>query len=129
MVEELTYSLKKLNDAFDKLKEGAGEASGELERDGVIQRFEFTFELMWKSLKLFLREKGVDTKTPKDSLQEAFRVGWIKDEAGFLQMLEDRNTTSHIYKKKLADEIFERIKGRYLGLIEQVIETLREQIR
>ncbi|UCB57671.1 MAG: nucleotidyltransferase substrate binding protein [Candidatus Omnitrophota bacterium] len=125
MKEDISYSLKKLQDAFIKLKEGVKSAKEELEKDGVIQRFEFTFELLWKTLKIFLRENGITVKTPKESLKEAFRIGWIKEEDVFLNMLEDRNKTTHIYDKETTEKIFERIKKDYLSAIEKILKQLK----
>ncbi|PKM99263.1 MAG: nucleotidyltransferase [Elusimicrobia bacterium HGW-Elusimicrobia-2] len=127
MQEEIELSLKKLEDAFSRLKESVEIASSELEKDGSIQRFEFTFELLWKTLKIFLEEeKGVICHAPKDCLKEAFRVEWIEGEDIFLDMLKDRNRTSHIYNKSMAEEIFSRIKGEYAGAIEKVVKKLKE---
>ncbi len=125
MKEEIDYALSKLESALVKLKEGVCSAGDELEKDGVIQRFEFTFELLWKTLRLFLRNSGIDTKTPKESLKEAFRIEWIKEEKTFLDMLEDRNKTSHIYDKETSEEIFERIKDNYTQVIEEVLKKLK----
>ena len=127
MNDELNYALSKLENALSKLQEGADSAEDELQKDGVIQRFEFTFELLWKTLKIFLRNKGIDTKTPKDSLKEAFKIGWITEEKVFLDMLEDRNKTSHIYDRDTAEEIFGRIRNRYVLAVEVVFRHLRRQ--
>jgi nucleotidyltransferase substrate binding protein (TIGR01987 family) len=78
--------------------------------DATIQRFEFTFELCWKFLKDFFSEKGISLNYPKEVIQEAFKSGVVDDENLWLQMLEDRNMTSHTYDEELANEIFERIK-------------------
>ena len=75
-----------------------------------------------------MREKGIDTKPPKDSLKEAFRIGWIKEEEIFVQMLEDRNKTSHIYAEQTSKEIFQRIKKEYLDSIEEVLTSLRKSL-
>lgn len=128
MKQELEYSLRKLKDAFLKLEEGVLEADSELQKDGVIQRFEFTFELLWKAVRLFLKDKGIDTRTPKDSLKEAFRVGWIKDEETFARMLEDRNETSHVYSQEKSREIFDRIKEDYVGDIEKILIILENAL-
>ena len=104
MKEEVELSLKKLKDAYSRLRESVEIASGELERDGVIQRFEFTFELLWKTLRLFLEEEGIICSTPKECMKEAFRINWLNDEDIFLNMLKDRNKTSHIYDKSMASE-------------------------
>ncbi len=129
MRNELEYSLTRFKRAFDKLREGALCAHLELEVDGVIQRFEFTFELLWKTLRVFLKEKGIDAKTPKDCLKEAFRLGWLQEESQFLQMLEDSNETSHVYEEKKAREIFERIKGRYVANFANVIDELKRRLK
>ncbi|RLD17460.1 MAG: nucleotidyltransferase [Caldiserica bacterium] len=125
--EQVKYSIEKLDNAFKRLKEGVSEVKSELEKDGVIQRFEFTFELLWKCLKLYLEYKGIRVNTPRDSFKEAFRIGIIDDEENYLNMLEDRNKTSHIYDKKTADEIFDRIKDVYLKLIDGLVKKLKEE--
>jgi len=126
MKETTEYALKKLSSAVAKLKQGTEEADTELEQDGVVQRFEFTFELLWKTLKLFLEEKGIICKSPKDCLKEAFRMEWLNEEQVFLDMLEDRNRSSHIYDKEEAEQIFRRIKEKYAGAIEKVVEKLKK---
>jgi len=127
MKRETEYALKKLEDGFSRLKEGAENTSDDLDRDGVIQRFEFTFELLWKTLKVFLEEeKGLICHTPKDCLKEAFRMEWIEGEEIFLGMLKDRNKSSHVYEETEAKKIFGRIKGKYIGAMEKVVEKLKE---
>lgn len=125
MNEETKYALIKLKNAFLKLKEGGKKATEELEIDGVIQRFEFTFELFWKTLKIFLRNKGIEARTPRDVFKESFRIEWLNDEAVFLDMLEDRNKTSHIYDQKESREIFSRIKNNHIPAIEMVLKALK----
>lgn len=125
MKEEIEYALIKLEKAFLKLKEGTGETKNELEEDGVIQRFEFTFELFWKTLKIFLQDKGIEARTPRDVFKEAFRLEWLNDEGVFLGMLEDRNKTPHIYDKEESREIFTRIKDNHVPAIEMVLGILK----
>lgn len=125
MNDEVKLALQKLQDAFKKLKEGAEDARDELDKDGVIQRFEFTFELLWKCLKIYLLQEGIDSKTPRDSLKSAFKIGIIENEAAYLDMLEDRNKTSHIYDSVEAEKIFERVKNTYLSEIEKVLTKLK----
>jgi nucleotidyltransferase substrate binding protein (TIGR01987 family) len=127
-MNENKYAWEKLEKAWEKLRDGARNAKDELEQDGVIQRFEFTFELFWKTLKIFLSREGFETRTPKDSLKEAFRLGWVESEATCLTMLEDRNKTSHIYEKSMAQEILGRIKTDYISLIGKTLEKLKTLI-
>ena len=123
------YSLKKLIEAHKRLEEGIEQARDELEKDGVIQRFEFTFELLWKALKIYLEHQGIIVKTPRDSFVEAFRIDLFDDEKIFLDMLEDRNSTSHIYDKETSKKIFNRIKKNYSSEITKLIEQLEAHNR
>lgn len=128
MREVLNYAVTKLENAYLRLSEGAKSAEDELDKDGVIQRFEFTFELLWKALKIFLEHQGIDANAPRDSLKEAFRIELFEDEEIFLDMLEDRNKTSHIYDKQTSEEIFNRIISQYLGAIEELLKKLKQKI-
>ncbi len=126
MKKEVEYAIQKLDSAFLKLEEGTISVKDELDKDGVIQRFEFTFELFWKALKIFLEYNGIEVKTPRDSLKESFRINLFKDDEVFLDMLEDRNRTSHIYDRETAEEIFERIKTVYIHSIKTVLNKLKK---
>ena len=128
MKDVLEYSLKKLIDAHKRLEEGIEQARDELDKDGVIQRFEFTFELLWKALKIYLEHQGIIVKTPRDSFAEAFRINLFDDEKIFLDMMEDRNSASHIYDKETSKKIFNRIKKTYSSEITKLIEQLKAHI-
>jgi nucleotidyltransferase substrate binding protein (TIGR01987 family) len=128
MNNELKYSIGKLKDAVKRLDEGIKQTEDQLDRDGVIQRFEFTFELLWKTLKLFLLDEGIITNSPKEALKETFRFGMIENENLFLDMLDDRNQTSHIYSEDVSKEIFNRIKKNYLTAIKKLLKELTERI-
>ncbi len=78
--------------------------------DATIKRFEFTFELAWKFLKDYFLERDLQLNYPKEIIKEAFTVNLIDNESVWIQMLYDRNMTSHTYDEKLADEIYNRIK-------------------
>lgn len=79
--------------ALNALEQALGIAQSDLEVDGALQRFEFTFELFWKTLKLHLDQEGIIVGTPKQCFKEAYRLGLIRDEASALRMLDDRNLT------------------------------------
>ncbi len=93
--------------------------------DATIQRFEFTFELFWKFLQELFYQKGLELNYPRDVIKSAFNSGIIEDEDLWLQMLKDRNMTSHTYNEALADVIFTRIK-EYTPLIRQVCNELEK---
>ena len=80
-------------------------------RDGAIQRFEFCTELAWKTVREYLIEQGyADINSPKAVMKTAFSDGLLDSEQGWLDILESRNITSHVYDEKTAEEIFESIK-------------------
>lgn len=96
-------------------------------RDGAIQRFEFTVELAWKTLREYLLEQGcTGINTPKAVMSEAFAADIIDNEKGWLGMINDRNLTSHIYDENEADEIFNRIKNEYLDMFRELLKKLEE---
>lgn len=124
MSDELKNSFESLEKAFAKLEFGANTADKELEIDGVIQRFEFTFELIWKTLKLFLLDQGIRAVSPREAFKESFRFGIIKDQETFLNIISDRNNTVHIYNEEKSREIFQRIKEEYLLVIKNLISEI-----
>ena len=129
MKDELKYSYDKFQKALKRLDEGLKRAKDQLDSDGVIQRFEFTFELTWKTLRLFLLSEGINTNSPKEALKGAFKFGLIVDEECFLDMLEDRNQATHIYSEDVSREIFKRIKKDYSSALKKLSEELKNQIK
>lgn len=101
--QKLDDSLRNLGRAVANLERALTiPTEGELVMEGTIHRFEITIELIWKTLKRALEFEGLSPKTPRDSLKEAFRIGWLQDEGVWLDMLDHRNVTSHTY---LSDEL------------------------
>ena len=123
--------LANFNKAMDRLREGSlkMDVLDDLARDGLIQRFEFTFELAWKTLKSCFEEEGLmGLNSPKTVLREAFAAGLIQTEEVSLAMLEDRNSTAHIYSEVLASKICQRIQERYIDCFAELAEKLRARI-
>lgn len=86
----------------------------ELEEQGLIQAFEFTHELAWKTMKDFLEHKGIsDLIGSKDATRHAFKWGVIIDGEGWMDMIKSRNNTSHTYNQDLAEEIVEKVFSLY----------------
>ncbi len=82
------------------------EAHSQLEQDGTIQRFEYTFELLWKTLKRILNYKGMDVNTPRDTFRLAAKENLLEDPEVWFHFLEHRNETVHIYNQEVAQNIF-----------------------
>lgn len=105
----------------------------ETDRDkaGVIQAFEFTFELFWKAAQKFAQQEGLSANSPKQTLKEALQLGIIpiESEKAWLDMLKDRNLTRHIYDQNVADGIFERIRSSHFKNLKAAGKKLQERIK
>lgn len=111
--------------ALARLEEGLSiETNDSIIFDGVIQRFEFTFELSWKVLKDYLEYKGIHVKTPRDSIKKAFETEIISDGDSWIDMMIDRNKTSHIYDETEARAIYKKIKDYHIHLLRELREKL-----
>ena len=123
--EKIQQSLTNLGRALARLQEALNEPdSNSLVIDGTIQRFEFVIELFWKAFKRILSREGIQVSTPRESIKQAYQVGWIEDEEAWLEMLRDRNETSHVYDEAMARRLYESIKRNFVAL-ERVYGRLR----
>lgn len=113
-----------------RLTEAVAQPESELIRDATIQRIEFTFEVVWKTLKLYLERQGYECGGPRPTLKKAFAENLIAttEEADvWFRMLEERNLTSHAYDEALARRIYTHIVGDYAPLLARMagrIQTL-----
>lgn len=81
-------------------------------KSGHIQKFEFTVELLWKTMKVFLLEvHGFDEKSPKTVIKKFYSLGYLSDEEyeDLMDFMDDRNLLSHTYSKEQFEEIYKRI--------------------
>jgi nucleotidyltransferase substrate binding protein (TIGR01987 family) len=120
---ERAFSL--LKNAFEK----DISAMSDLEKEGVIQRFEYTFELAWKTIKDYLIYNGVsfDQITPKSVIKQAFAAKIIPDGQIWIDMLEQRNLMSHTYSNESFESVFDNIAKHYLVALEQIYKWLKKQ--
>jgi nucleotidyltransferase substrate binding protein (TIGR01987 family) len=95
--------------------------------DAVIQRFEFTFERAWKSIRLAAKAVGYDCKSPRGCLKLAYKMEWIEDEEKWLRLLEARNLTLHTYDQETAMEVYETVKDNF-EVFKSLLEELRKKI-
>lgn len=128
MNKKIEQSIQNLERALQRLEEAA-KISGHdsLKVDGTIQRFEFTFELFWKTVKRVFEEEGVEVSTPRETLSHAYQANWIQNEKLWLKMLEDRNITSHVYSEQEANQIFDRIHDRYLKELKEAFQFIKKR--
>ena len=103
-----------------------GEPKTSLVRDAAIQRFEYSFEAVWKATQRYLRDvEGVEAASPAAAIRKALAVGLLDEPSArlALEMVGDRNLTVHTYNELLAEEIFGRLP-RYSKLLSSWADAL-----
>ncbi len=89
----------------------------ELEIQGIIQSFEYTYELAWNVMKDFLKEKGnQNIFGSRDAITESYKLGLIANGDGWMNMFKDRNQTSHTYNEEVVNQIYKNITEHYFQL-------------
>jgi len=110
--------------ALNNLKLGIRIATDELDIDGAIKRFELCYELAWKLMKVWLEDKGIICKNPKDCFKQAYTNGLIDDETGWMKMIDDRNLLVHTYTSEESRDIFDNIKNSYVNSFEYLYNAI-----
>ena len=102
----------------------------QLEKEGIIQRFEYTFELAWKTLKDRMEFDGIvlDKISPKAVVREAYAAKYIDDAETWLKMIGDRNLMSHTYDFAKFEAVIETIRESYLPMLDEWYASLIEEI-
>ena len=127
-MERVKERLEIARAALAAFKESVGRDDlSALERDGAIQRFEFTYETLWKAIQAYLDSvEKIKIASPRGIVRASFEMGLLSDEDSqkALLMIDDRNTTVHTYNEKFAQSLYERLEGhaqlmeKWLGEIE-----------
>lgn len=120
--EDFERALNKLQIALEKNIE-----DDELYLDGLIQRFEFCFELSWKLMQIFLSYEGILVNSPRSAIRKSFENEIIFDVEGWLDMLESRNLSTHTYDEITAKEIYKNIADKYIFLFENFNENMKNK--
>ena len=102
----------------------------QLEKEGIIQRFEYTFELAWKVLKDKMEDDGIvmETISPKYVVRKAFETKYIRDAETWLLMIGDRNLMSHTYNFSKFEEIILSIKKNYIIILNDLYKFLKKEL-
>ena len=121
--------LAEMGRAIASLGAALNQPRNEFTRDASIQRFEFSFELGWKSVQAVAKLEGQEASSPRAAISLALRNGWISEETPWLDMLEDRNLTSHTYHESTAQQVFKNLPQHHSALQElhgQLAERLAQ---
>jgi nucleotidyltransferase substrate binding protein (TIGR01987 family) len=99
-----------------------------VQRAGLIQFFEMSFELSWNVMKDYLAGQGfTDVQSPRAAIKKAFETGLIEDGHGWLKLLEDRNLTSHLYDDATAIKVEELVRNEYYFLLKKLHSRLKTE--
>lgn len=104
------------------------EITTELERAGIIQFFEMTFELALKVLKDYLESEGYMVKSPRETVKQAFQIGLIDNGHIWIDALSNRNLTTHTYDEELATKMTSEILNAYLPELDKLYNKLSEEL-
>lgn len=122
-IEDIRWKQRFSNytNAFEQLKEAVELSSQRelsmLEKQGLIQAFEYTHELAWNVMKDFLEYQGnQNVKGSRDAIREAFKVALIEDGETWMETIQTRNATSHGYDKEMAEEVVNTITNDYMEI-------------
>lgn len=118
-----------LINATNRLKEALAEKETDITIDGVLHRYEFTFELAWKTLKDYLEYLGVSSNTgsPREVIKESFAHNLISNGEVWINMMLARNSLSHLYDEEASREIYDDIKSEYINELEKLVEFLKDK--
>lgn len=128
-LESYQKALKSLEASINETKLYENKREFEFFRDSTIQRFEYTFELWWKLIKLILKEiEWVECYSPKSCLKLFFKNWYIESIDIWLKMADDRNSTSHQYWEPNSNIIYLNIVGKYFNLLLKLNECSSKSI-
>lgn len=100
-------------------------ALNEFERDGLVQRFEFTHELSWKLMKAYAEYQGYDgIGGSRDATRKAFEMSLISDGQSWMDMIKSRNETSHNYDGSMADDVVDSIINKFYPLLADFFQKM-----
>lgn len=119
-IENYKHALAQLEEAIERYQKAPEDS---LYRDGLIQRFEFTVELAWKSIKEYLEDQGVvlSIASPRGILKEAFAAGILDDGDLWNEILTARNLTSHVYDEATAVGIAQQVCTEFLPALQALM--------
>ena len=129
-MERFIQRKQDFENALERLKEGINEKDSDIVIDGILHRFEFTFELAWKTLKDYLEYQGIVSKvgSPREIIQEGFKQGIIQDGEIWIQMMLARNSLSHLYDEESSRQIYVKIREEFINVFENLLSEFKKVI-
>lgn len=127
MDQTLKLKIEEFKRAIQTLKDALKQKESEIIKDATIKRFEYCFELGWKTAKVLLDEKfGIKVYSPKECFRELMRNQLIssKETELFLEMTDHRNQVVHTYSQDFADIIYDKIRNNYSEMLEKLLKVV-----
>lgn len=116
-------AFKQLESAVKKL-----DSLSDLEKEGLVQRFEYTFELAWKTLKDFLESENVEAKYPREAIKKGFQYEIIREGDIWMEMLEKRNLMAHTYDEEIFENSIHQISTSFFPEIKNLHQFFSTKI-
>lgn len=100
-----------------------------VQKAGIIQFFEMSFELAWNLVKDYLEDQGfIDVKSPRSALKKAFEVNILKHGHEWMELLQDRNLTAHTYDEQKATDMEHLIQNKYFPVLKDLLDSFKEKL-
>ena len=126
--ERWKLRLENLKRAFVQLEKACALTEySDLELAGLVQTYEFTFELCWKTLKDLLYSEGYDVKSPKETIRKAFELSLIDEVDSWFNALESRNILAHVYNEQTAKQAMSLIRETFEPMLRKCTASLQER--
>ena len=117
-------AFKRLSRAIEVVKSASDD---DLLQSGLVQTYEYTFELAWKTLKDYLTLEGFEVRSPRETIRQGFQSGYIMNGEDWLQALADRNLATHIYDDEIIIRVLNDIFERYFFLLQDFYVSFKEK--
>jgi len=125
-LEVFRNAIARLNEVIEI---GKQRSLNQFERDSLIKRFEFSYEMAWKLMMSYEKDNGViGILGSKDVVRHAFSMSLIDNGEAWLEMIDDRNKTSHLYDEEMAIDVIDAITHTYFPLFQELLLKM-EQIK
>jgi nucleotidyltransferase substrate binding protein (TIGR01987 family) len=100
-----------------------------VQKAGIIQFFEMSFELAWNMVKDYLEDQGfVDIKSPRGALKKAFEVNILEKGHEWMELLQDRNLTAHTYDEQKATDMEQLIQNKYFPILKELHDSFKQKV-
>lgn len=121
-------ALNKLEKSLENIPNEIEETTLQVLIDGTLHRFEFTFELAWKTIKDYLEYMGITNKvgSPRENIQLAYKQGIIEDGEIWIEIMLAKNELSHLYDEQTSRKIYDNIKNRYIKEFKKLEEKFEQ---